>query len=237
VLLVEHDAEVAELARRYLERDGLTVRVAHTAAAAAVALGAAWPAVIVLDLTMPGITAGGIRRLAARGQPAAPVLVCVGGPAGTGPAHAGVAQDGVPRLARPFSPRALVTRVRAAMQGPRAAGRAAAAGGGSLTSGALTLDLGEQRVSVGGTAVRLTGTEFALLAFLVGNTGRVFTRAELVTSVWGGTAVVGARTVDLYVAQLRAKLGRHSPIRTVRGIGYAARAQPGEWTLAGQQPG
>jgi two-component system, OmpR family, response regulator len=74
------------------------------------------------------------------------------------------------------------------------------------------------------TRIAVTGTEFALLAFLAGNAGRVFTRQQLLSAVWGATATAGARTVDVHVAQLRAKLGAHSPIRTVRGVGYASDA-------------
>jgi two-component system, OmpR family, response regulator MtrA len=70
--------------------------------------------------------------------------------------------------------------------------------------------------------IDLTATEFDLLLFLVRNPGRVFERSSLLSSVWGYSAAAGARTVDVHVAALRAKLGAASPIRTVRGVGYAA---------------
>ncbi|HKN97258.1 MAG TPA: winged helix-turn-helix domain-containing protein, partial [Pseudonocardiaceae bacterium] len=72
--------------------------------------------------------------------------------------------------------------------------------------------------------VALTSTEFDLLVQLVRHPGRVFTREQLLSSVWGYAAAAGTRTVDVHVAQLRAKLGDASPIRTVRGVGYAADA-------------
>jgi two-component system, OmpR family, response regulator MtrA len=72
--------------------------------------------------------------------------------------------------------------------------------------------------------VPLTATEFDLLAYLMRRPGRVFTREQLISEVWGYSALAGNRTVDVHVAQLRAKLGAASPIRTVRGVGYSAEA-------------
>jgi DNA-binding response OmpR family regulator len=69
--------------------------------------------------------------------------------------------------------------------------------------------------------VALTATEFDLLAYLMAHPRRVFTREQLLAEVWGYQAAVTTRTVDVHVAQVRAKLGEGSPIRTVRGVGYA----------------
>ena len=79
-----------------------------------------------------------------------------------------------------------------------------------------------RRVTSGGEPVDLTATEFDLLAFLMRRPGRVFSREQLLSEVWGYAAAAGTRTVDVHVAQLRAKLGPSTPIRTVRGVGYAA---------------
>ena len=73
--------------------------------------------------------------------------------------------------------------------------------------------------------VILTATEFDLLAFLMSRPGRVFTRDELLSHVWGYASVVGTRTVDVHVAQLRGKFGDLNPIRTVRGVGYSVDKQ------------
>jgi DNA-binding response OmpR family regulator len=84
------------------------------------------------------------------------------------------------------------------------------------------LDTGARTVAAAGTPKSLTATEFDLLAFLMGRPGRVFTREQLLAAVWGSAESAGTRTVDVHIAQLRAKLGALSPLRTVRGIGYAA---------------
>jgi DNA-binding response OmpR family regulator len=98
-------------------------------------------------------------------------------------------------------------------------------------AGAGSVEDGPDRVVRTATAdstpreIELTATEFDLLLYLVRHPGRVFERASLLSSVWGYPAAVGARTVDVHVAALRAKLGDASPIRTVRGVGYSADAR------------
>jgi DNA-binding response OmpR family regulator len=92
--------------------------------------------------------------------------------------------------------------------------------------GGVQVDLVTRRVAVGGRPVSLTATEFDLLAYLMQHPARVFTREQLLSEVWGYAAYVGTRTVDVHVAQVRAKLGDASPIRTVRGVGYSAE-EPG----------
>jgi DNA-binding response OmpR family regulator len=88
--------------------------------------------------------------------------------------------------------------------------------------GQVRVDLATRRVDVAGAPVALTATEFDLLAHLLSQPSRVLSREQLLSEVWGYAAVVGTRTVDVHIAQLRAKLGEHSPIRTVRGVGYSA---------------
>ena len=91
-----------------------------------------------------------------------------------------------------------------------------------MTVGGTRVDLDQRRAWAGDEEVALTSTEFDLLAHLMRQPGRVFERAQLLSAVWGYSAAAGTRTVDVHVAQLRAKLGDHSPIRTVRGVGYSA---------------
>jgi DNA-binding response OmpR family regulator len=86
------------------------------------------------------------------------------------------------------------------------------------------VDRDAHKVRVDGQEVELTATEFDLLVHLMRHPGRVLSREQLLSEVWGYAAVVGTRTVDVHVAQVRAKLGDASPIRTVRGVGYSAEA-------------
>jgi DNA-binding response OmpR family regulator len=207
VLVVEDDAGVAELQRLYLTRAGLDVHVEADPARAVAALGRIVPDVIILALPPAG---GGevYRRIADASAPAP--IICVTPPGTEVPAAAPY------RMTRPFSPRLLVAMVTEALRG-RAQRRA-----GLLRLGVVELDEHTRGVRVAGTAVTLTVTEFELLAFLLANPGRVFSREQLLEAAWGPVTGVGPRTVDVHVAQLRAKLGDGSPIRTVRGVGYAA---------------
>jgi DNA-binding response OmpR family regulator len=95
-----------------------------------------------------------------------------------------------------------------------------------LVVGGIRLDVDRRRVHAGDEEVSLTATEFDLLAHLMRAPGRVFSREQLLSAVWGYAAGAGTRTVDVHVAQLRAKLGPSGPIRTVRGVGYAADKDP-----------
>jgi DNA-binding winged helix-turn-helix (wHTH) protein len=93
-----------------------------------------------------------------------------------------------------------------------------------LKIGSLVIDRAAHEVSVDGRHVTLTAKEFALIAFLAGNRGRVFSREALLARVWGSRYEGGARTVDIHVRRLRAKLGDALPLETLRGAGYKLRA-------------
>jgi DNA-binding response OmpR family regulator len=89
-----------------------------------------------------------------------------------------------------------------------------------VTVGGVTLDVARRRALAAGREVRLTATQSALLAHLMGHPGHVCSRAELMSEVWGYPVTTRTRTVDVHIAELRAKLGKALRIRTVRGVGY-----------------
>jgi DNA-binding response OmpR family regulator len=207
VLVVERDPGVAELARLYLSREGYDVHLVTDPGRAVPAVRSVRPDVVVLDL------AAGVHQDVAAAAGAVPVVYVVpDGGAGPGP-------YAVPR---PFSPRVLVAMVARALRGHAPAAAEADGPGDLLRVGQVVLDAGARTVAAAGTPKSLTATEFDLLAFLMGRPGRVFTREQLLAAVWGSAESAGTRTVDVHIAQLRAKLGALSPLRTVRGIGYAA---------------
>jgi DNA-binding response OmpR family regulator len=90
-----------------------------------------------------------------------------------------------------------------------------------LRVGVVRLEPAQRRAFVEDAEVSLTATEFDLLAYLMRRPGRVFSREQLISEVWGYSSFAANRTVDVHIAQVRAKLGDRSPIRTVRGVGYA----------------
>lgn len=206
VLVVERDPGVAELARLYLSREGYEVHLVTDPECAVSAVRRVRPHVVVLDL------ATGVHQDVAAAAGAVPVVCVVpDGDAGPGP-------YAVPR---PFSPRVLVATVTRALRG-HAHEPGARDSEELLRIGEVVLDTGARTVAAAGTPKSLTATEFDLLAFLMARPGRVFTREQLLAAVWGSAESAGTRTVDVHIAQLRAKLGALSPLRTVRGIGYAA---------------
>ncbi|MEV7555255.1 response regulator transcription factor [Amycolatopsis sp. NPDC089917] len=219
VLVVEDDPAIAELASLYLRRDGFGVRVEADGGAALATIRRLRPVAIVLDIGLSGMDGIEICRTLRADGDWTPVLFVT------------ARDDELDRLlgleigaddylTKPFSPRELSARVRTVLR--RAAGAAPPAE--TYTAGGVRVDVTQRRVWAAGADVALTSTEFDLLTHLVKRPGQVFSREQLLSSVWGYAASAGTRTVDVHIAQLRGKLGGHSPIRTVRGIGYAADA-------------
>jgi DNA-binding response OmpR family regulator len=214
VLVVEDEPQIAEIQRRYLAEEGYGVHVERDGHAALAAIARLRPVAVVLDVGLPGLDGVSVcRALRDRGD-WTPVLFVT------------ARDDEVDRvlgleigaddyLAKPFSPRELVARVKAILR--RSDGRP---GPRTLEVGPVRLDPQTRRVWTDGVEVTLTATEFNLLAALMVAGGRVVERAELLASAWGQADYAASRTVDVHVAQLRAKLGEHSPIETVRGVGY-----------------
>jgi DNA-binding response OmpR family regulator len=209
VLLAEHEPDVAEMSARYLRRDGLLVRLVTTPEQALAELAGGEDTVsaldlTVLDLTMPGLDPRRIRRALRT-----PVIFLAAGPQGPRPRGLARGPAGPRRwLTRPFGPRQLVCLVRAVLaEAPAGADEA----GAGMTAG-----------RAGGT-LRLTPAESAILAALLEQPGRVLSRRQLLAAA--GRQAAGDRAADVYIAQLRAKLGaagKAAAIRTVRGAGYAA---------------
>jgi DNA-binding response OmpR family regulator len=217
VLVVEDEPAIADVLRLNLRAAGYGVEVVGDGGEALQATRTLRPSAIVLDIGLP--TLDGIevcRRLRADGD-WTPVLFVT------------ARDDEVDRilglelgaddyLTKPFSPRELVARVASVLRRTRGEGTAP----DLLRHGALTVDPSSHEVRVDGAEIALTATEFDLLAHLMRRPGIVFTREQLLSDVWGYASTAGGRTVDVHVAQVRAKLGAASPIRTVRSVGYAA---------------
>lgn len=221
VLVVEDEASLADLARLYLERDGYVVDVAIDVDSAERALRAQRPDVVLLDIGLPGPRDGIdlVRGLRAR-EDWTPV-VFVTARDDEVDRVLGLELGGDDYVTKPYSPRELVARVKAVLRRHDRAG-ATAPDETALVVGRVRVDPSRRLAWADDRRVDLTTTEFDLLAHLMRRPGRVFGRAELLSQVWAYPSDDSSRTVDVHVAQLRAKLGEASPIRTVRGVGYAA---------------
>ncbi|MCU1537003.1 MAG: family transcriptional regulator [Humibacillus sp.] len=221
VLVVEDEPAIADVLRLNLRAAGYGVEVVGDGAVALAETRRLRPTAIILDIGLP--TLDGIevcRRLRADGD-WTPVLFVT------------ARDDEVDRivglelgaddyLTKPFSPRELVARLGSVLRRTRGDASTPAV----LRHGALTLDTTGHEVRVDGVEIALTATEFDLLAHLMRRPGVVHTREQLLSDVWGYASSAGGRTVDVHVAQVRAKLGAACPIRTVRSVGYAAERAP-----------
>ena len=209
IVLVEDDEAIRELVAFHLKRSGVEVIEAADAAAGWHALDGA--DAVVLDWMLPDATGvDWLRRVRASRWGALPVMMLTARASEVDRVE-GLEAGADDYLVKPFSAAELVARVRALLRRVRPTPR--------LSVGPIVIDLDAVRASVDGAAVPLTRREFALLAFLAGHPGRVFSRTELLDRVWGEDFVGTERTVDQHVAQLRARVG-NDRIETVRGRGY-----------------
>jgi DNA-binding response OmpR family regulator len=215
VLVAEDEQSIADLVGLYLRRDGFGVHVEPDGPAALAAVRRLRPVAVVLDIGLPGMDGIQVCREMRAADDWTPVLFVT------------ARDDEVDRIlglemgaddyvTKPFSPRELVARIRTVLR--RAAGPP---GLEVLTVGTTRLNVQQRRAWAGDREISLTSTEFDLLEHLMRAPGRVYAREQLLSAVWGYQAAAGTRTVDVHVAQLRAKLGDDSPIRTVRGVGYS----------------
>jgi DNA-binding response OmpR family regulator len=221
VLVVEDDPAITELVGLYLRREGFGVHVERDGAAGLAAVRRLRPVAVVLDVGLPGLDGIEVCRRLRAERDRTPILFVTARDDEVDRVT-GLELGGDDYVTKPFSPRELVARVKAVLR--RGPGRDP---GEELVLGAVRVLPDRRRVLVTGgdgqgREVALTATEFDLLTHLARSPGRVFTREQLLSAVWGYAAAAGTRTVDVHVAQLRAKLGPDSPVRTVRGVGYAA---------------
>ncbi|MET0771550.1 MAG: response regulator transcription factor [Candidatus Limnocylindrales bacterium] len=229
ILVVDDDAKIRRLVRTYLERDGPRVVEAADGPTAVAALRRARPALVVLDLMLPGIDGLSIiRDLRASGRPAAerPPILVLSARGLTSDRIEGLSVGADDYLAKPFSPAELALRVRRLLE------RAGASGSGNtgralLRLGDLAVDQERHEVRVGDRIVELSPTGFRLLVALLEADGRVLTRDGLLDALYGqDDDAVLDRTIDANIRRLRAQLGDDAEdpryIATVRGVGYRA---------------
>ncbi len=221
VLLVEDETNLADAVRLNLEREGFDVRMAKDGVGGLAEARREAPDIIVLDIMLPDLNGLEVCR-ALRRESDVPILMLTA---------LGEEVDKVVGLelgaddyvTKPFSMRELLARVRAILRRPRnAAGPASPEE--VLRSGNLEIDLAAHVVRLDGEAIPMRPREFALLALLVKNPRRVYTRNQMLEALWGHDYIGDERTVDVHIRWLREKIEEKpsDPTRivTLRGIGY-----------------
>ncbi|HEY6747297.1 MAG TPA: response regulator transcription factor [Mycobacteriales bacterium] len=219
VLLVDDDATVSDVVRRYLEREGLAVRVVADGQAALADALADPPDIVVLDLMLPGLSGLEVcRRLRATSAVPIVMLTALGEEADR---VLGLELGADDYVTKPFSPRELTLRVLSVLRRAREPvsrpDRPVL-----LADGGLAVDVAARVATLDGAELALTVREFDLLAFLLTHPRQAFTRGELLEQVWGWT-FGDQSTVTVHVRRLREKLtagGTDARVATVWGVGY-----------------
>ena len=208
VLIADDDIVVRDVVRRYLERDGLDVSIAHDGTEALRLLGSERIDVAVLDVMMPGPDGLTLcRSLRQHGGYAVPVILLTA---------LGEEDDRIDYLTKPFSPRELALRVRSVL---RRAPSPVSVTPLDISVGDMTVSTAARSVTIKGEPVSLTNREFDLLMFFLTHTDAVFSREELLKQVWRWD-FGDLSTVTVHVKRLRSKLGDHHRVQTVWGRVY-----------------
>jgi DNA-binding response OmpR family regulator len=223
VLVVEDEIDVARLIKHTLDRAGdLDVDIAMTGEAALTMAAERQPDLVILDLNLPGFDGLEVCRIL-RGRPASANVAIIMLTARSGEADRikGLDLGADDYMTKPFSPRELAARVRAALRRGRGALGEVPSAAFVYRGKHLTADFDAVSVMVDGIEVRLTRREFELLRYLVQNRNRVVSRDRLLERVWGFDHSVETRSVDVHIGRLRGKLGAAAnQIETVVGLGY-----------------
>jgi two-component system response regulator ResD len=220
VLVVDDDSTVSDVVARYLEREGYDVDAVGDGAAALARARINWPDIVVLDLMLPGIDGLEVCRQLLQLGPVPVIMLTARGDEDDRVVGLELGADDY--VSKPFSPRELVSRVKAVLRRAQAPGMAMAAGAELVVEG-LHVDVRAREVRRDGRLVALTSREFELLTFLMTHARQAFSREALLEHVWGFTYGDTA-TVTVHIRRLREKIeldpSRPTLVTTVWGVGY-----------------
>jgi two-component system, OmpR family, response regulator MprA len=218
VLVIEDDAEIADVLRRFLRQEGHEVRTAADGEEALPAAAEFVPDLVILDLGLPGVDGVEVcRRLRADGD--VPILILTARTE-TEDRVEGLDSGADDYLVKPFERQELLARIRALLR------RRPPRGSASLTVGDLSLNPDTREVTRGKRRIELTNREFELLEYLMRNERLVISRERLLEEVWGYDPMALTNTIDVFISNLRRKLEADDEPRllhTKRGAGYVLR--------------
>ncbi len=215
ILVVDDEPKVARLARDYLEKNGFRVLTAADGRSALEIARREHPALIVLDLMLPGLDGREVCRILRR-ESDVPIIMLTA-LSEESDQIVGLELGADDYIVKPFSPRALVARVRAMLR--RAQGQVKAPA--RLQIGELNIDVEGHLVSLAGSSLHLTPNEFKLLVCLARRLGQTITREQLMDELYGAAPAGVDRSIDSHVKNLRRKLeNARLAVETVYGVGY-----------------
>ena len=223
ILVIEDEPDIRKLVQYNLTQEHFNVVEAEDGEQALSLLQREKPNLVILDLMLPGLSGMELCKiLRQRSDTSRLPILMLTAKAGEADRIVGLEMGADDYLAKPFSPREMVARVRAILR--RAESKPALETAVSYEKGPLKIDFSTYEVFVRGKPVKLTLKEFELLRFLVQNPTRVLNRDQLLDRVWGGETFVTPRTVDVHIRRLRKAIEKDDRkpkwILTVRGVGY-----------------
>jgi two-component system alkaline phosphatase synthesis response regulator PhoP len=216
VLLVDDEPSILDIVSAYLQQEGYEIYTADNGSAALALARRYKPDLVVLDIMLPEMD--GIEVLSRLRRESDVYVILLTAKAEETDKIVGLSVGADDYLTKPFSPRELVARVKAALR--RLKGDAGMESEGSLTFPHIRIDTGGRQVWVDDQPVDMTATEFDLLEALARNPRRVLSREQLIEQVWGYDFYGETRVVDVHIGHIRQKLGNRDFIATVRGVGY-----------------
>ncbi|MDF2837548.1 MAG: DNA-binding response regulator [Paenibacillus sp.] len=224
ILVIEDEKTIAEAIAYALRREGYEVETIHDGEQAVRRLNETRPDAIILDVMLPGLDGYGIlKKLQDKGRLGVIMLTAKEDIVNK---VLGLELGADDYMTKPFDMRELLARLKSLLRRIQAAGEKAEPD--ILSLGGVTIHLGKRTIVAGERKLELTPKEFDLMALLASNPERVYTREQLLDSVWGMDYFGGTRTVDIHIQRLRKKLGPDygETLQTVHGIGYKAAKTP-----------
>ncbi|HNK63188.1 MAG TPA: response regulator transcription factor [Anaerolineales bacterium] len=217
ILVIDDEPSITNLVQAYLKPEGYEVFTAADGNSGLKAARAFKPDLIILDVMLPGMD--GLELLSKLRRESEVYVIMLTARTEETDKIVGLSIGADDYVTKPFSPRELVARVKAAL---RRLGKVAGPGveGGVLSFQHVRIDMGARQVTVEDKIVDLTAIEFDILRALAENHGRVLSREQLLEKVWGGEYFGEIRVVDVHLGHVRLKLGNPEYIATVRGVGY-----------------
>jgi len=223
ILVIDDEPSIVKLVTAYLKPEGYEVYTAADGEAGLKAARAFKPDLVILDVMLPGMD--GIELLSRLRRESDVYVILLTARTEETDKIVGLSVGADDYVTKPFSPRELTARVKAALRRLQTgAGRGVE--GGVLNFRHVRIDVGARQVTVEEVPVELTAIEFDLFRALAENRGRVLTREQLLDKVWGGTYYGEMRVVDVHLGHVRHKLGHPDLIATVRGVGYRFEDEP-----------
>jgi two-component system, OmpR family, alkaline phosphatase synthesis response regulator PhoP len=223
ILIIDDEPSIVNLITAYLRPEGYEIHTAMDGPSGLKAVRAFKPDLIVLDIMLPGMD--GLELLSRLRRESPVYVILLTAKTEETDKIVGLSVGADDYVTKPFSPRELTARIKAAL-------RRLQVGGGPTAESTvyafrhLRMDQGARTVSVDASPIDLTAIEFNLLWALVENRGRVLSREQLLERVWGADYFGEQRVVDVHLGHVRQKLGRDDLIVTVRGVGYRFEDEP-----------